>query len=57
MPGHNGLFARQLPIALSYFEYVDISGFNETVHKTEAKPDGQKRTFITHRREYIKGAD
>jgi hypothetical protein len=27
MPGHNGLFARQLPIALSYFSYVDISGF------------------------------
>ena len=28
MPGHNGLFARQLPIALSYFEYVDIPGFS-----------------------------
>ncbi len=28
MPGHNGLFARQLPIALSYFKYVDIPGFN-----------------------------
>ena len=23
-----GLFARQLPIALSYFEYVDIPGFS-----------------------------
>ncbi len=28
MPGHNGLFARQLPIALSYFKYVDIPGFS-----------------------------
>ena len=28
MPGHNGLFARQLPIAFSYFEYVDIPGFS-----------------------------
>jgi len=28
MPGHNGLFARQLPIAFSYFEYVDIAGFS-----------------------------
>ena len=28
MPGHNGLFARQLPIALSYFAYVDIPGFS-----------------------------
>jgi len=28
MPGHNGLFARQLPIAFSYFEYVDITGFH-----------------------------
>ena len=28
MPGHNGLFARQLPIALSYFKYVDITGFS-----------------------------
>jgi hypothetical protein len=27
MPGHNGLFARQLPIASSYSEYVVISGF------------------------------
>jgi len=27
MPGHNGLFARQLPIASSYFEYSDIRGF------------------------------
>jgi len=23
MPGHNGLFARQRPIALSYFTYVE----------------------------------
>jgi len=23
MPGHNGLFARQLPIASSYFEYLE----------------------------------
>jgi hypothetical protein len=29
MPGHNGLFARQLPIALPYFEYVDIPGFSQ----------------------------
>jgi hypothetical protein len=28
MPGHNGLFARQRPIALPYFEYVDIPGFS-----------------------------
>jgi hypothetical protein len=28
MPGHNGLFARQLPIAFSYFKYVDILGFH-----------------------------
>ena len=28
MPGHNGLFARQFPIALSYFRYVDIPGFS-----------------------------
>jgi len=28
MPGHNGLFARQFPIALSYFKYVDIPGFS-----------------------------
>ena len=28
MPGHNGLFARQRPIALPYFEYVDILGFS-----------------------------
>jgi hypothetical protein len=28
MPGHNGLFARQLPIALSYFKYVDIPGIS-----------------------------
>jgi hypothetical protein len=28
MPGHNGLFAHQLPIALSYFTYVDIPGFS-----------------------------
>jgi len=27
MPGHNGLFARQLPIASSYFEYLDIYPF------------------------------
>ena len=27
MPGHNGLFARQLPIAVSYFEYAVIFGF------------------------------
>jgi len=27
MPGHNGLFARQLPIAFSYFEYTDIAEF------------------------------
>ncbi len=28
MPGHNGLFARQFPIAPTYFEYSDISGFD-----------------------------
>jgi len=28
MPGHNGLFARRLPIAFSYFKYVDITGFS-----------------------------
>ena len=28
MPGHNGLFARQRPIAFPYFEYVDIPGFS-----------------------------
>ncbi len=28
MPGHNGLFARQFPIASTYFGYLDISGFN-----------------------------
>ena len=28
MPGHNGLFARQLPSASSYFEYLDIAGFH-----------------------------
>jgi hypothetical protein len=28
MPGHNGLSARQFPIALSYFEYLAIAGFN-----------------------------
>ena len=28
MPGHNGLFARQLPIAFTYFEYGDIPGFS-----------------------------
>jgi len=27
MPGHNGLFARQLPIASSYSGYSDITGF------------------------------
>jgi hypothetical protein len=26
MPGHNGLFARQLPIASSYSRYSDIPG-------------------------------
>jgi hypothetical protein len=28
MPGHNGLFARQLPIGLSYFKYLAIPGFS-----------------------------
>ncbi len=28
MPGHNGLFARQLPIAFSYFKYVEVAGFH-----------------------------
>ena len=28
MPGHNGLFARQYPIALTYFEYLVIDGFD-----------------------------
>jgi hypothetical protein len=28
MPGHNGLFARQFPIASTYFEYLDIPGFH-----------------------------
>ncbi len=28
MPGHNGLFARQFPIASSYFKYRDITGFH-----------------------------
>ena len=28
MPGHNGLFARQFPIASTYFEYSDIPGFD-----------------------------
>ena len=28
MPGHNGLFARQLPIAFSYSEYADPYGFD-----------------------------
>jgi hypothetical protein len=28
MPGHNGLFARQRPIAFSYFKYLDIAGFS-----------------------------
>ena len=27
MPGHNGLFARRLPIASTCFEYTDIHGF------------------------------
>jgi len=29
MPGHNGLFARQLAIACSYFEYTDVRGFGQ----------------------------
>ena len=28
MPGHNGLFARQFPIASTYCEYTEISGFD-----------------------------
>ena len=28
MPGHNGLFARQYPIAFTYFEYLVIDGFD-----------------------------
>jgi hypothetical protein len=28
MPGHNGLFARQFPIASSYYKYADLPGFN-----------------------------
>ncbi len=28
MPGHNGLSARQFPIAFTYFEYLDIAGFD-----------------------------
>ena len=28
MPGHNGLFARQFPIASTYFEYTELSGFD-----------------------------
>jgi hypothetical protein len=27
MPGHNGLFARQLPIEVSCFSHPDILGF------------------------------
>jgi hypothetical protein len=27
MPGHNGLFARQFPIAPTYFEYTELNGF------------------------------
>jgi hypothetical protein len=27
MPGHNGLFARQFPIAFSYYEYLATLGF------------------------------
>ena len=28
MPGHNGLFARQFPIASTYFKYTEPSGFD-----------------------------
>ena len=28
MPGHNGLFARQFPIAPTYFKYSALSGFD-----------------------------
>ena len=28
MPGHNGLFARQFPIASTYFRYTELSGFD-----------------------------
>ena len=28
MPGHNGLFARQFPIAFSYYEYLATHGFD-----------------------------
>ena len=28
MPGHNGLFARQFPIAPTYFKYTELSGFD-----------------------------
>jgi hypothetical protein len=28
MPGHNGLFARQFPIAMPYFEYAVTHGFD-----------------------------
>ncbi len=29
MPGHNGLFARQFPIASTYFVYLDIAGIDQ----------------------------
>jgi len=28
MPGHNGLFARQFPIASTYSKYTELSGFD-----------------------------
>ena len=28
MPGHNGLFARQFPIASTYFKYTEPGGFD-----------------------------
>ena len=28
MPGHNGLSARQFPIAFTCFEHLDITGFS-----------------------------
>ena len=28
MPGHNGLFARQFPIAITYFMYTELNGFD-----------------------------
>ena len=28
MPGHNGLFARQFPIAPTYFKHTEINGFD-----------------------------